>query len=207
MLREEEGVARTVWVGHSCPTALITGMSRRKKTLFFFAGVFSLLVIFWLIHDIRTKAAQRQVEAQSLEILSNYQRQLHPGDTRAQVEQYLKSQTIAFTWIGGGDFGSGSDAVRIAEEPLDSFFLRWRRCLRGVQVHSFVKTNGRTIRFRCAARHRSWQNIPVHVVVPSDKNVRPTRAYLICTNSLAAAAFAATGAGRCGSRHASKIET
>jgi hypothetical protein len=93
-------------------------MSRRKKMLVVLAGVLLALVLYSVIRNTRTKAAQRQAEARYLDVLTTYQRELHPGITRARVEEYFKSHRIAFTLIGGGDFGSGSDAVRIGEEPL-----------------------------------------------------------------------------------------
>jgi hypothetical protein len=93
-------------------------------------GVIVLLVILGLVlrRHIHAKAqarraAQAQREFEYNNVLSAYQRDLHPGMTRSQVKAYLGSRTISYLPEGTNE---RQYDIPLGDEPGDGFVCdRW----------------------------------------------------------------------------------
>ena len=87
-----------------------------KKVVAFAAAV-ALLVSAWLIYS---KAAQIRREAHYRAAIAPFQRDLHAGMTRAEVEKYLDSRSVKY-YVVSFDQGTESNETtyetKIGEEP------------------------------------------------------------------------------------------
>ncbi len=108
-----------MWVGHSCPTT--TADTTMKKSLALACGIILLVgSIVFVRRHIHDNAAQAQRDATYHGILSSYQRELHAGMTRVEVQLYLDSRRISYL-NDRNDYD-----VLIGEDPGDGLACdRW----------------------------------------------------------------------------------
>ena len=125
--------------------------------------------------------------------------------TRADVETYLDSKKVRYSAVFVGRDNAWSYETNIAQEPSDSLFCEsWM-----VYVAFDFSSSGNEL---LEAKPQS-ADILKDIRIRKSGNVLTTCAefdlpsYSICTSSLALDSGVATGAGFCGARHASKIET
>ena len=92
------------------------------KKVVAFAVAVALRVSAWLIYS---KAAQTRREAHYREAIAPFQRDLHAGMTRAEVEKYLDSQSVKYHVVS---FGQGTETyeTKIGEEPGNLVCEPWQ---------------------------------------------------------------------------------
>jgi hypothetical protein len=82
--------------------------------------VIAVLIAALAVRKITRDAARRKREIGYALALKAYSRALHPGMTRKEIEEYLRSRNTQFSWIftafGGRRESQYADIVKIGEE-------------------------------------------------------------------------------------------
>ena len=95
-------------------------MRRRLLVLVILVAV---AISAWLIYS---KVTQARREAAYRVVLAPFQRDLSPGMARSEVEKYLDSRGVKYTWVFLGGRSAKTDLVEIGEEPGGFACEAWR---------------------------------------------------------------------------------